>query len=134
MFVLIQYILVAATALPQGSCCIALGCDPCSKRVVEKANPTPDCCKCCVSKSHPTRKARDASGSKKCPGPKSCECRCRFPLGLLSSPLSMDAVARGYSVFDRTIELSGCLTQKNMSNDTAHSFVRLQVLYCIWRC
>lgn len=46
----------------------------------------------------------------------------------------MDAVAGGYSVFDRTLELSGCLTQKIITDAKVHPFVRLQILYCIWRC
>ncbi len=134
MFVLIRYILVAAAALPQGLCCIATGCSPCSRRDAENTNPIPVCCKCDHLKSETSRKVPIAPGSKKCSGPKSCECRCRIPHGVLSTPVSMDTVALCLAVFDRTIESNGCLTQKNKTDVTIHPFVRLQILYCIWRC
>ena len=133
MFVLFRLILVAALGLPQGLCCIATGCDRSSKRVVQKTEQAPVCCKCCKTKSETQPKDLGFSASKDCPGQK-CECRCRFQVGLMSTPVSLDSSASSCGAIDRTVEVHFCVHTNEVTQVSVHPLIRLQILYCIWRC
>ena len=133
MFVLFRLILVAALGLPQGQCCIATGCDRSSNRVVQKTEPTPVCCKCCKGKSDTKPKDLGFSATKDCPGP-TCECRCRFQVGLISTPVSLDSSASSCGAIDRTVEVHFCVHTNEVTQVSVHPLIRLQILYCVWRC
>ncbi len=130
MFVLFRLILIAMVAMPQGICCIALGCDQSTKEVLQEATGSAECCNCCRIISESATK----SGSSECPPTKSCECSCRFQTSISTPPKSLDSLSSKCCFFDRPVDVRYPPTAICVSTIGQSGSIRLQILYCVWRC
>ena len=136
MCVYCRYILIALLALPQGMCCVATGCKTREKRVAGESNPSSECCSCCRGKpdGQPSAKLSNHSDASKCAPAKSCECKCRFQLGIPREPVTLDALSSLHSSFDRPFEINSPAVETSVAISIVPRSIRLQILYCVWRC
>lgn len=136
MMNLIRYLLVVLVALPQGFCCLTMGCKFEEKRSVLIALPSPVCCACCHNASESIHTRSNNAGTNRGPASKTCECRCRFQISDPRSSFAYSLPLIGGLVGVTSDEFNPCpIREPNTARDVStHLPIRLQILYCVWRC
>ena len=130
----IRLILIALVAMPQGWCCFVIDCGTCSvdseaTATQQKALSCPCCKQLDLNICHP-----DSSNDNGERIPKSCDCKCQFPIAATNSTPSVVATALDSRFVEPLRMGSRCPSRQTVSSVSFFAFVRLQILQCSWQC
>ncbi len=139
MCVFCRYLLVVLLALPQGLCCVATGCESKSKGAHPNSEPSREHCSCCRTKpagsfTPSVRITPTDSPLEKCAPTKQCECKCRFHIGIPRPVITLDSLASLDCYGERPVEISQPEIESCPVTTSLSTSIRLQILYCNWRC